>query len=151
MIKFSEFPCHRVENLHRGKVKVNRTTPEGFTTYILGTGTCHWEGYRFSRYWYKERYEFSQFRYKERYRISRFWRGVYHSKNPRTPCQKSEKIRKNLSKNPQIHTYIRESKNPITGTCTPKTKVPQKPQGQLKGNIYRRSTYNIKLLLINDA
>ena len=38
-----------------------------------------------------------------------------------------------------------------TGTCTPKTKVPQKPQGQLKGNIYRRSTYNIKLLLINDA
>ena len=39
----------------------------------------------------------------------------------------------------------------FTGTCTPKTKVPQKPQGQLKGNIYRRSTYNIKLLLINDA
>ena len=33
----------------------------------------------------------------------------------------------------------------------PKTKVPQKPQGQLKGNIYRRATYNIKLLLTNDA
>ena len=42
-------------------------------------------------------------------------------------------------------------KNNDTGTCTPKTKVPQKPQGQLKGNIYGRATYNIKLLLINDA
>ena len=32
-----------------------------------------------------------------------------------------------------------------------KLRYPKKPQGQLKGNIYRRSTYNIKLLLINDA
>ena len=46
-------------------------------------------------------------------------RGVYHSKNPRTPCQKSEKILKNLLENPQIHTYqkIRKSdqtkKSPI--------------------------------------
>ena len=37
----------------------------GCYKYILGMGTCHQEGYRFSRYWYHERY-------KERYRLSRF-------------------------------------------------------------------------------
>ena len=31
----------------------------GGTIYILGTGTCHREGYRFSRFWYKERYRIS--------------------------------------------------------------------------------------------
>ena len=35
--------------------------PGGCTAHILDTGTCHWEGYLFSRYWYKERYQFSQF------------------------------------------------------------------------------------------
>ena len=33
----------------------------GGTIHKLGTGTCHREGYRFSRFWYKERYRFSQF------------------------------------------------------------------------------------------
>ena len=33
----------------------------GGTIHILGTGTCHREGYRFSRFWCKERYRFSQF------------------------------------------------------------------------------------------
>ena len=36
-------------------------TPGGCTTEISGMGTCHPEGYLFSRYWYKERYQFSQF------------------------------------------------------------------------------------------
>ena len=56
---------------------VQRTTPEGCTTYISGTGTCHREGYLFSRYWYKERYQFSQFGYKERYLFSRFLDEIY--------------------------------------------------------------------------
>ena len=42
-------------------------------TNILGSGTCHRDGYLFSRDWYKERYQFSQFWYKERYRFSRFF------------------------------------------------------------------------------
>ena len=33
----------------------------GCTAHILGTGMCYWEGYLFSRCWYKERYQFSQF------------------------------------------------------------------------------------------
>ena len=44
--------------------------------YVLGTGTCRWEGYRFSRHWYKERYQFSQFSDRERYRYSRFWNEI---------------------------------------------------------------------------
>ena len=39
------------------------------TIHILGTGTCHREGYRFSRFWYKQRYRFSRFLYKERYQF----------------------------------------------------------------------------------
>ena len=41
----------------------------GCTTYNSGTGTCHQEGYLFSRYWY----QFSQFWFKERYLFSRFF------------------------------------------------------------------------------
>ena len=47
-------------------------TPGGGTIHILGTGTCHREGYRFSRFWYKGRYRFSRIWYKERYHFSRF-------------------------------------------------------------------------------
>ena len=46
--------------------------PGGASIHILGTGTSHREGYRFSRFWYKERYRFSRFWYKERYRFSQF-------------------------------------------------------------------------------
>ena len=52
-------------------------SPGGCTTYISGTGTCHREGYLFSRYWYKERYHFSQFWYKKRYLFSRFLYEIY--------------------------------------------------------------------------
>ena len=44
----------------------------GGTIHILGTGTCNREGYRFSRFWYKEWYQFSRFWYKERYQFSQF-------------------------------------------------------------------------------
>ena len=52
--------------------------PGGCTRYILGRGTCHREGYLFSRYWYKERYQVSQFWYKETVPISRFFYEIYN-------------------------------------------------------------------------
>ena len=36
----------------------------GCTAYILGTGSCHLDGYRFSGYWYKKQYQPSQVWYK---------------------------------------------------------------------------------------
>ena len=50
------------------KLLFQRNRGEGGTTHILGTGTCHQEGYRLKRVWYQERYRFSQFWYNERYR-----------------------------------------------------------------------------------
>ena len=35
--------------------------PEECTSYFLDTGTCHWEGYRFSTYCYKQRYQVFNF------------------------------------------------------------------------------------------
>ena len=51
--------------------------PGGCTAHISGTGTCHPEGYLFSRYWYKERYQLSQLWYKEQYLFSRFLDEIY--------------------------------------------------------------------------
>ena len=58
-------------------INSERLAPGGCTTYISGTGTCHREGYLFSRYWYKERDQFSQLWYKERYLFSRFLYEIY--------------------------------------------------------------------------
>ena len=60
-------------NKHCFEMFRRKQVPQGCTTNILGSGTCHRDGYLFSRDWYKERYQFSQFWYKERYRFSRFF------------------------------------------------------------------------------